>query len=359
MSTKNAATQKSNHRRKKSITDVLFRTKITACNNIFYSNGKKYKKNLHNKNKRYKFANEILLPTKGTLSPLFCIENKMISEQRIIKIFEDNPEIFGEYFLVEVKVSGDNDISIRIDKDNGLSIDECGQISHQIDTLLNREEEDFNLEVSSPGLTEPFKVTKQYIKNIGHQVEVLTTAGDKMEFPVSTSYTTSHKRTVTGLQANTTYYYELTCVDKSGNKTSSSSFSSVLTFTTSAAPVTPTVTTTEENEEEEPTEASDSFFQNVKLTNQGGLKGRITFNTKTSPVANKLYWHLYSSRNDARNQTNQMGEEDINVRANCTYDEQIYNSRIEDGKTYYVRLHAAMDGGGKWSTIYPVKITQK
>ena len=181
MSTKNAATQKSNHRRKKSITDVLFRTKITACNNIFYSNGKKYKKNLHNKNKRYKFANEILLPTKGTLSPLFCIENKMISEQRIIKIFEDNPEIFGEYFLVEVKVSGDNDISIRIDKDNGLSIDECGQISHQIDTLLNREEEDFNLEVSSPGLTEPFKVTKQYIKNIGHQVEVLTTAGDKIK----------------------------------------------------------------------------------------------------------------------------------------------------------------------------------
>lgn len=105
----------------------------------------------------------------------------MISEQQIKDIFNNNPEIFKEYFLVDVKVTGDNNIDIRLDKDNGVSIDECGEISHKIDELLNREKEDFNLEVSSPGLTEPFKVTRQYLKNIGRQVEMLTTAGDKIK----------------------------------------------------------------------------------------------------------------------------------------------------------------------------------
>lgn len=105
----------------------------------------------------------------------------MISEQQIKDIFNNNPEIFNEYFLVDVKVTGDNNIDIRLDKDNGVSIDECGEISHKIDELLNREKEDFNLEVSSPGLTEPFKVTRQYLKNIGRQVEMLTTAGDKIK----------------------------------------------------------------------------------------------------------------------------------------------------------------------------------
>ena len=199
-------------------------------------------------------------------------------------------------------------------------------------------------------------------ENCTSRLVIKTTEGDKMEFPVSTSYSTSHKRTVTGLQANTTYYYELTCVDKSGNKTSSSSFSSVLTFITSAAPVVPVVTTPttqEESSEEEQAESSDSFFQNVKFVNQGGLKGQISFTTKSSPVPNMLYWHLYASRDDARKMQNQLNEDYFNPRPDFTYKEPVYSSRIQDGKTYYVRVHAAMDGGGKWSNIYSAKITQK
>ena len=197
-------------------------------------------------------------------------------------------------------------------------------------------------------------------ENCTSRLVIKTTEGDKMEFPVSTNYSTSHKKTVTGLQANTTYYYELTCVDKSGNKTSSSSFSSVLTFITSPAPVvsTTTTTTTEEEETEVPTEAIDSFFKNVVVTNQGNLKARVKFETRTSPVANMLYWHLYATRADAKELKNMMREEDFNVRSDCTYDEQIYDSRIEDGKTYYLRLYATMDGGGKRSNIYSVKITK-
>ena len=199
-------------------------------------------------------------------------------------------------------------------------------------------------------------------ENCTSRLVIKTTEGDRMEFPVSTSYTTSHKRTVSGLQANTTYYYELICVDKSGNKTSSSTFSSILTFTTAAAPVTPTTTTTTEEqtaETEQPVETADSCFQNVSFVNQGGLKGKVSFTTKSSPVANELYWHLYSSKNDAKNMKNQLGEDNFHPNSSLTYSEQVYSSRIEDGKTYYVRVHAAMDGGGKWSNIYSAKITQK
>ena len=198
-------------------------------------------------------------------------------------------------------------------------------------------------------------------ENCTSRLVIKTTEGDKMEFPVSTNYSTSHKRTVTGLQAKTTYYYELTCIDKSGNKTSSSSFSSVLSFTTSAAPVTTVVTpvTEEETEEEEVTEAADSFFQNIKFVNQSGLKGRVSFKTKTSPKANMLFWHAYSSKADAKAMSNELGQNDFDPRSDCTYSEIVESSRFEDGKTYYVRLHAAMDGGGKWSNIYYTKITLK
>jgi len=60
-------------------------------------------------------------------------------------------------------------------------VGECVEISRHIEHSLDRETEDFSLEVSSPGLSGPFKVVRQYLKNIGREVEVVTITGDKQK----------------------------------------------------------------------------------------------------------------------------------------------------------------------------------
>jgi ribosome maturation factor RimP len=69
---------------------------------------------------------------------------------------------------------------VEVDKPEGITIDECVTISRAIESGLNRETEDFELEVSSPGLTEPFKVMEQYRKNCGRSVDVVKRDGQKI-----------------------------------------------------------------------------------------------------------------------------------------------------------------------------------
>ena len=83
-------------------------------------------------------------------------------------------------FLVDVKIDSANRISVEIDRPGGVTIKECIEISRAIESDLNRDTEDFGLEVSSPGLTKPFKVLEQYQKNIGQQVEVVRRDGQKV-----------------------------------------------------------------------------------------------------------------------------------------------------------------------------------
>jgi len=83
-------------------------------------------------------------------------------------------------FVVDVKVNSVNKISVEVDKPEGITIEECVNISRDIESGLNRETEDFELEVSSPGLTEPFKVIEQYRKNCGRQVDVVKRDGQKI-----------------------------------------------------------------------------------------------------------------------------------------------------------------------------------
>ncbi len=84
-------------------------------------------------------------------------------------------------FIVDIHVSRSNDIRILVDNQLGVSIQECAELSRAIESSLSRDEQDFNLEVSSPGLSEPLKVLPQYIKNIGREVEVITIEGQKHE----------------------------------------------------------------------------------------------------------------------------------------------------------------------------------
>jgi ribosome maturation factor RimP len=85
----------------------------------------------------------------------------------------------SEYYLVDVNISADNRISIEIDSFEGVALDFCIGLSKYVESKFDREIEDFELEVSSAGLTEPFKVLKQYEKNIGNEVEVLSKNGIK------------------------------------------------------------------------------------------------------------------------------------------------------------------------------------
>ena len=84
-----------------------------------------------------------------------------------------------EHFIVDVKVSPDNDIVVELDSEKGIDIEYCAELSRFIESKFDREVEDFELEVGSAGLGSPFKVLKQYQKNIGNEVEILTKAGKK------------------------------------------------------------------------------------------------------------------------------------------------------------------------------------
>ncbi len=83
-------------------------------------------------------------------------------------------------FLVEIKVNKANDIFVYIDDYNGLTIEECKRISRLIESQFDRDEEDFSLEVSSPGLSKSFKVDEQYKKALNTEIEVLLTDGEKI-----------------------------------------------------------------------------------------------------------------------------------------------------------------------------------
>lgn len=84
-------------------------------------------------------------------------------------------------FLVSVSISPTNDIRVVIDSLEGLSIDRCIAVSRAIEASLNRDEEDFSLEVMSAGLGEPFLNPRQYQKNIGNTVSVILKNGLKEE----------------------------------------------------------------------------------------------------------------------------------------------------------------------------------
>ena len=86
-----------------------------------------------------------------------------------------------EYFLVDVTVSPDDKIVVEIDHAEGVWIDDCVELSRFIESKLDREEEDFELEVGSAGIGQPFKVLQQYLIHIGKEVEVLTKEGKKLE----------------------------------------------------------------------------------------------------------------------------------------------------------------------------------
>ena len=86
-----------------------------------------------------------------------------------------------DYFLTDITVTADDCITVEIDHADGVWIEDCVQLSRFIEEHLSRDEEDYELEVGSAGLGQPFKVLRQWENHVGKQVEVLTKDGRKLK----------------------------------------------------------------------------------------------------------------------------------------------------------------------------------
>ncbi len=103
----------------------------------------------------------------------------MIKEEKIKELVEAKIAE-GSNFIVDIAIKAGNNIYISIDNDNGLPIKDCVEMSRYVEAGLDREIEDFELHVSSPGLEKPFKTLRQYQKYVGKQVTSVTKEGIKI-----------------------------------------------------------------------------------------------------------------------------------------------------------------------------------
>ncbi len=120
------------------------------------------------------------------MSPLLLFS--MANEQVIASIREMLESLLAdkpEYFAVEVKIKPTNNVKVYVDADQGASIDKLVALNRQLYPMLEAAglfpDNDFSLEVSSPGLDEPLKIPRQFIKNIGRKVEVTKLDGSVTE----------------------------------------------------------------------------------------------------------------------------------------------------------------------------------
>jgi len=102
-------------------------------------------------------------------------------EQRVNRLIGTEPDVF----LVEVRIKPTNNVKVFLDADNGISIERLVQFNRRLYREFEEEQvfsnNDFSLEISSPGLDEPLKLNRQYKKNIGRFVEVVQTDGARTE----------------------------------------------------------------------------------------------------------------------------------------------------------------------------------
>ena len=88
-------------------------------------------------------------------------------------------EQYPNIFLVDLKISNDKSINVILDGDKEVNIKDCINISRAIEFDLDRDEEDFSLEVASAGVGSPLKLPRQYRKNLGRKLEVISSDGLK------------------------------------------------------------------------------------------------------------------------------------------------------------------------------------
>ena len=101
----------------------------------------------------------------------------MIDKLQVLNVI-DAALAGSDKFLVDLKISTNNRINVAIDGDNGITIDDCVELSRTIESSLDRDVEDFELNVASAGLDSPLKLKRQYRKNVGEELAVTTFDGE-------------------------------------------------------------------------------------------------------------------------------------------------------------------------------------
>lgn len=100
---------------------------------------------------------------------------------RVEQLLNDFLAARPELFLIELKISTDDNITVILDGDRNLTLQDCLDASRAIESNLDREERDFGLQVTSPGLSEPLNFPRQYKKNIGRKLDILLNDFSKIE----------------------------------------------------------------------------------------------------------------------------------------------------------------------------------
>ena len=93
---------------------------------------------------------------------------------KVENLLKEAIEENNSLFLIEFNVDNSNHIKVVIDGDEGVSVNDCIAVSRKIEHNLDREEEDFSLEILSAGVSEPLRLPRQYQKNIGRTLAVIT-----------------------------------------------------------------------------------------------------------------------------------------------------------------------------------------
>ncbi|MCL7762405.1 ribosome assembly cofactor RimP [Polaribacter sp. Z014] len=97
-----------------------------------------------------------------------------MDQTKVKDLVEEALALNESLYLIDLSISENNKIQVTVDGDNGVPLSECIRISRSVDNNFDREEEDFSLEVSTPDISHPLKIKRQYIKNISRILKVKT-----------------------------------------------------------------------------------------------------------------------------------------------------------------------------------------
>ena len=122
----------------------------------------------------------------GTPGSLFLILYNTVIESKIESLLEAKfqEDEFTDCFLIELKSHANNKLDVFIDSDAGITFEKCQKISRYLEQFLDEEGwlgDSYTLEVSSPGVSRPLKLKRQYPRNIGRKVEVALQGGESKE----------------------------------------------------------------------------------------------------------------------------------------------------------------------------------
>ena len=106
-------------------------------------------------------------------------------KKRIEELLNEFLETRKDLFLIDLKISAGDDVTVILDGDNGVSLQDCLDASRAIEFNMDREEHDFSLQVMSAGLSEPLVTPRQCNKNIGREIEVMLEDSSKIEGELS------------------------------------------------------------------------------------------------------------------------------------------------------------------------------